>query len=224
MNDSWHAYFAEALGTLVFVFVAAAVVLTQQQSRLFTTEGVALATGFALAAVVYSTAHISGGHVNPAVTITMWATGKMKAMTALGYVVAQLVGAVIAALFVKVMFEGVVSPQYFLGDAMLGQGVSVGKAIFLEAIMTFVLVWTFFATVIDKRAGHNFGPLIMGLVLATAVIVIGPYTSAALNPARSFGPALVSSHWTVHFVYWIGPLIGSLLAGFGYSYGFLKKE
>ncbi len=224
MQDNWQKYLTEAFATFAFVFIAAGAVLANWKTAgSLGTVGVALAHGLALTAIIYSAWHISGAHVNPAVTVALWATGHVKTLMAVGYILAQLVGSVVAALFLKVVFVGV-SPQYFLGDTMLLPGVTPGMGILVEALLTFFLVWTVFATLVDKRATAGFGGLCVGLVFAVSVMVGYSFTMAALNPARSFGPALVSSHWGTHYVYWVGPMIGALVAGFVYHFGFLKRH
>ncbi|MBP9718803.1 aquaporin [Candidatus Gracilibacteria bacterium] len=223
MNETWQRYLAEMLGTFVLVFVAAGSVLTNYLGGgSLGTVGVALATGFTLAAMVYATWYISGAHLNPAVTVAMWATGQTKLVPAVMYIVSQLVGAVVAALFIKVIYT-TVSPQFFLGDAMLGNGVTPGMGILIEALLTFFLVWTFFATIMDKRAAPGFGALALGLVLAVGIMIGGNFTMGALNPARSFGPALLSSHWENHYVFWVGPVLGALVAGFSHHYLLRKR-
>lgn len=224
MQDNWQKYVAEAFGTFAFVFVAAGGVLANWQTGgSLGTVGIALAQGFMLAAMMYGVWHISGANLNPAVTVALWATGHVKTAVALGYIVAQLVGATIAALFLKVIFAGA-APQYYLGDAMLGTNVTPGMAILVEAVLTFFLVWTVFGTIIDKKASPGFGALAVGFVMAVGVMLGGSFTMGALNPARSFGPALVTSHWVNHYIYWVGPIIGALVAGFIYHFGFIKKH
>lgn len=224
MQDNWQKYLAEAFATFAFVFIAAGSVLANfKTAGSLGTVGIALAHGFALAAMIYTVWHFSGSHLNPAVTVALWATGHVKTLVAIGYIIAQLVGSVVAALFLKVIFVSV-SPQYYLGDNMLLPGITPGMGILVEALLTFFLVWTVFATLVDKKATPGFGGLCVGLVMAVSVMIGGSFTMAALNPARSFGPALVSSHWDVHYVYWVGPIIGALIAGFVYHFGFLKKH
>lgn len=223
--ENWNKYLAEAIASFALVFVAAGAVLANAQTGgSLQTLGIALATGLTLAAVMYGAMHISGAHVNPAITISLWATGHTKLMQAIGYVISQLIGAVVAALFLKVIFGGVVSPQYFLGDTTLLAGVTPGMGILVEAILTFFLVWTFFATVVDKKATPGFGALAVGFVLAVGIMFAGGITMGALNPARSFGPALITSHWAGHYVYWVGPIVGGIVAGFVYHFGILKKH
>lgn len=223
--ENWNKYLAEAVASFALVFVAAGVVLANAQTGgSLQTLGIALATGLTLAAVMYGSMHISGAHVNPAVTIALWATGHTKFMQAVGYVISQLIGAVVAGLFLKAIFGGVVSPQYFLGDTTLAAGVTPGMGILVEAILTFFLVWTVFATIVDKKATPGFGALMVGFILAVGIMFAGGITMGALNPARSFGPALITSHWAGHYVYWVGPIVGGLVAGFVYHFGILKKH
>ncbi len=223
--ENWNKYLAEAVASFALVFIAAGVVLANAQTGgSLGTVGIALATGLTLAAVMYSAWHISGAHVNPAVTVALWTTGHIKLAQAAAYIASQLIGAIVAALFLKVIFGGIVSPQYFLGDTTLAAGVTSGMGILVEAILTFFLVWTFFATMVDKKATSGFGALAVGLVLAVGIMFAGGITMGALNPARSFGPALITSHWSGHYVYWVGPIVGGLVAGFVYHFGVLKKH
>lgn len=225
MQDSWQKYVAEAFATFAFVFIAAGSVLANWQTGgSLGTLGVALAHGLALTAMIYAVWHISGAHLNPAVTVALWATGHIKTLTGIGYILAQLVGSVVAALFLKVVFVGV-SPQYYLGDTTLGMGISPGMGILVEALLTFFLVWTVFGTIVDKRTSSaGLGGLCVGMIMALGIMVGGHLTMGALNPARSFGPALVSSHWADHYVYWVGPIVGALIASFVYHFGFMKKH
>lgn len=223
MQGNFQKYLAEALGTFALVLIAAGSVLANAQTGSLGTLGVAMAHALGIAAVLYTVWHISGGHLNPAVTVSLWATGHVKTLTAVFYIIAQLVGAVVAALLLNVMF-GSVSPQFYIGDTSLGAGVTPAVGILVEAVFTFLLVWTVFATMVDKKAANGFGALAVGLIIGVGVLISMNLTGGALNPARSFGPALVSSHWENHYVYWIGPLIGGLVAGFLYHFSFLKKD
>lgn len=224
MQDTWQKYVAEAFATFAFVFVAAGSVLANWQTGGgLGTVGVALAHGAVITAMLYAVWHLSGAYLNPAVVVALWATGHLKTLVSVGYIIAQLAGSVVAALFLKIIFTGV-SPQFYLGDTMLGTGITPGMGILIEALLTFFLVWTVFGTMVDKKASPGFGPLAVGLVVTFAVMVGGSFTMSALNPARSFGPALVSSHWVNHYVYWVGPILGSLVAGLVYHFGFMKRH
>jgi len=223
MQDNLQKYLAEAIGTFVLVFIAAGVNLANwKMGGSIGIFGIASATGIALASMIYAFGHISGGHFNPAVTISFWATGLIKSVQAVFYVIAQLAGSVVAAILLKAIFVGV-SPQYFLADTTLTSGVTPGMGILVEAILTFIFLLTIYGALVDKKAVPGFGGLMVGAVLAALIMVGGSLTMGALNPARSFGPALVSSHWAVHYVYWVGPVIGAVVAGFMYRFGLSKK-
>lgn len=223
MEENIKKYLAEAFGVFIFVFIAAGSVLANWQTGgALGVVGIALAHGFVFAAMVYAVYHISGAHLNPAVTIALWATGHVKTLAGLGYIIAQLIGSAAAALLLKVIFASA-SPQFFLGDTVLGSGITPAVGILIEAILTFFLVWTYFGALVDKKAFPGFGGLAVGLVFAVCMLVGLNLTMAALNPARSFGPALISSHWEMHYVYWIGPIIGGLLAGLIYHFGLGRK-
>lgn len=225
MQESWQKYLAEAVGTLVFVFLLGGAALAQGVTGTLGVPGLALAGGLALLAMVYVTGHLSGAHLNPGVTVALWATGHVKTGTGVSYIIAQLVGAVVAALFLRVAFP-VASPSLNLGNVALGSGITPGAAIFVEAVLTFVLVYTYFGMVVDRKneGGMGHAGLALGLVYAASVMVAYTLTGGALNPARVFGPALVSGSWALHYVYWVGPLIGALVAAFVYHFGYLKRR
>lgn len=223
MQDTWQKYVAEAFATFAFVFIAAGSVLANSQVGGLGTIGVALANGLTIAVMIYAIWHISGAHLNPAVTVALWATGHIKTLVGIGYILAQLVGSVVAALFLKVVFVSA-SPALYLGNTMLVGGTTPGMGILVEAILTFFLVWTVFGTIIDKRATPGFGGLMVGFIIVVSIMVGSGFTMGALNPARAFGPALVSASWLNHYVYWVGPIIGALVAGLVYHFGFIKRH
>ncbi len=206
-------YLAEGFGTFIFVLAAAGSILANNQTGgALGVVGIALVHAFALAAVIYSIWHISGAHVNPAISIAQALTGHLAPLVALGYVVSQLIGAVTAALLLKFLFADV-SAQLYLGDAMLGTNVSPLTGMVAEAVFTFALSWVVYGAAVSKKAATGFGGLAAGAMLGVAILVIGHISGASLNPARSFGPALVSAHWDNHFIYWVGPLFGAIVAG-----------
>ena len=208
-----NTYIAETFGTFIFVLAAAGSILANNQTGgALGIVGIALVHVFALAAVIYSISHVSGGHVNPAISIAQALTGHLKPLVALGYVGSQLLGAVGAALVLKFLFAGV-SAQLFLGDTTLGTNVTPLTAIVAEALFTFALSWVVYGAAVSKKATPGFGALAIGMTLGVAVLLIGHISGASLNPARSFGPALISAHWDNHFIYWVGPLLGAIVAG-----------
>ncbi len=225
MQESWQKYVAEALGTFSFVFVLSGAVLAHGVTGSLTVTGIALAGGFGLLAAIYAAGHFSGAHLNPAVTVALWATGHVKTVNGVGYVLAQLAGATVATLFLRVIYTSA-SPALHLGNVSVGVGVTPGVAILVEAILSFVLVYTYFATAVDRKndAGTGHAGLAMGLAFAALTLIGYNLTGAAMNPARVFGPALVSGDWVMHYVYWVGPLLGALVAAFVYHFGYMKKR
>ncbi|MDA1196918.1 MAG: aquaporin [Nanoarchaeota archaeon] len=211
------AYFAEAIATFGLVFIGAGVVLADAVSGgKIGILGVAIAHGLVLMCMIYATAHISGAHINPAVTIGLLITKNIKAAKAMGYIASQLVGAIVAAVLLKIIFVSAPTTAY-LGTPVLASGLSVTGAIIVEAILTFFLVFTIFGVAVDKRAPSGVYGAAIGLVLTFDILVGGILTGAAMNPARAFGPALVSGHFTNHLVYWIGPILGGIVAALMYS-------
>jgi aquaporin TIP len=225
---TWRAVLAELIGTLLFVFVGAGsvVVVTgvigvSPGDDVGALTAIALAHGLAIAVVVAGTAKISGGHVNPAVTFGAVIAGRMKLTTGILYVGAQLAGAVIGALLIKAAVVGDVEGN--LGAHALNLNALDGKGggVLVEAVLTFVLVFTVFATAIDRRGMGNLAPIAIGLAVLIDHLVGVPLTGASMNPARSFGPALVADAWDNHWVYWVGPLAGGGIAALAYYLTFM---
>ena len=182
---------------------------------------IALAHGVAIAFLVYATANISGGHLNPAVTFAAFLTKKISAARGLMFVVAQLGGAVVGALLLLATIPGAVDTN--LGAHALGPDVSVGMGLLMEIVITFALVFVIFATAVDPRGMGNLAPLAIGLTVLVDHLLAVPITGASMNPARSFGPALVSGEWAGHWLYWAGPLLGGALAGLVYQMAFINR-
>jgi MIP family channel proteins len=216
--DNLKAPIAELVGTYAFVFAGGAAIcvdsLTHGGVGLL---GIALAEGIAFAAMVSATAHISGGYLNPAVTIGALAGGKISFKNSIYYIVAQLIGATLAALTFKAFFSTQLLDVVHYAAVGLGSGVGTGEGIFLEAILTFILVFTVYGTLVDKQA-PRVGGLYVGLVITIGILAAGPLTGASMNPARAFGPALVSGFWENHLIYWVGPSLGGLVAAVIYQY------
>src|SRR5712692_1655154 len=222
---TWRAVLAEFIGVLLFVFVGAGSVVTvtgvlklDPSKDAAALVAIALAHGLAIATMVAATARISGGHINPAVTFAMVITGRLKAAVGVLYVAGQLVGAVVGALLLKIVV--VDSIEGNLGAHSLNTHAlsSDGAGLLVEIILTFVLVFTVFATAVDKRGLGNAAPIAIGLAILIDHFVGVPLTGASMNPARSFGPALVANAWGDHWVYWLGPLAGGGLAGLLYHF------
>ncbi|URD96789.1 hypothetical protein MUK42_30386 [Musa troglodytarum] len=182
---------------------------------------VAIAHALALAVAVAIAFNISGGHVNPAVTLGALVGRRISLVRAVFYWVAQLLGAVVAALLLRLATGGM-RPVGF----SVASGVSDWHAVLLEIVMTFGLVYTVYATAIDPKKGHlgTIAPLAIGFIQGANILAGGPFDGAAMNPARAFGPALIGWRWKHHWVYWVGPFIGAALAGVMYEFLMIPAE
>lgn len=219
--ELWRAYLAEFLGTFIFVLLANGAILTNNFYEVGNL-GVALASGLAIAAAVFATVHLSGAHLNPAVTLAMWLTKKVTGTVASAYIIGQVLGGVAASGLLLLIFGQGISELGF-GVLALGIGINQQMGIMVEAIFTAILILTVFATMVDRRGPISFGPLAVGLVVTAAGIVAGPITGAMLNPARVVGPAVISGGWDNLAVWIVGPALGSLF-GLVYDFLFLKKK
>ncbi|MBI4240935.1 MAG: MIP family channel protein [Candidatus Rokubacteria bacterium] len=227
MNGTWRATLAEFIATLLFVFLGAGTVvvtggLMKEGLTAARLVAIALAHGLAIALLVAATARISGGHINPAVTFGALITGKINLGKAIAYAVAQLVGGVVGALLLKGVIPA--GAQGNLGAHGLGAGVSAGGGLLAEIVLTFALVFVIFATAVDPKGLGHIAPAAIGLTVLVDHLFGVPVTGASMNPARSFGPALVAGAWDTHWIFWIGPLIGGGLAALVYEFLFLRRE
>ncbi|KAJ9698337.1 hypothetical protein PVL29_007424 [Vitis rotundifolia] len=178
----------------------------------------AVAHAFALFVAVSIAANISGGHVNPAVTFGALVGGHITFFRSILYWIAQLLGSVVACLLLKFATGGLTTSAFSLSS-----GVSVWNALVFEIVMTFGLVYTVYATAIDPKKG-NIGiiaPIAIGFIVGANILVGGAFDGASMNPAVSFGPAVVSWTWSNHWVYWLGPFIGAAIAAIVYSIFYL---
>ena len=219
---------AEFIGTFALIFFGAGAICTEQFLHgaggvgLF---GIAIAHGLAIAIMVSALGHISGGHFNPAVTIGFWVTKRINTLDVVLYWAAQLAGAIAAAFLLKAIIPEDTWRAVALGTPDLARDFSRLSGMILEAVTTFFLVLTVFATAVDEKgAFRSIAGFGIGLSISLGILVAGPFTGAALNPARAFGPALAASHWANHGVYWVGPLAGGFVAGLLYDSLYLKKS
>ena len=221
------ALVAEAIGTfLFFVIGAGAVIMNAQTGGEVGLIGVALAHGLTLAALGTAFAAVSGGQFNPVVTVALWLVGKVRTIEGIRYVVAQLVGAAAAGFALKLAFGG-----FDAGDSawsISGGGVPAAPgltqltAIAVEAVLTALLVYAVLLTAVDKRA-PQMGALFIGGVIIADIMVGGPLTGAAMNPARWFGPAIALGDLSGAAVYIAGPLIGAVVAALSVRYLFAER-
>jgi MIP family channel proteins len=217
------AAIAELVGTFILVFggtaVAVAAILARPTAGgAYGSLAVALAFGLALAIVVASIGHVSGAHVNPAVTIGMAATGKFPWNYVPIYVAAQLVGAVLAALATWLTFGGVgARSEASLAATYPARGVGDLQAFIVEILITFILVFVVMAVATDERAPAAIAPIAVGFALAVGVFIAGPVTGGSVNPARSLGPMIVAGDLTSVWLYILGPIIGGALGALLYD-------
>jgi len=212
------ALIAEFVGTFALIFIGVgAIAANSAAGDGGTLVGVALAHGLTIAVMVAATAAISGGHLNPAVTIGALVTKKIDGMNAVGYIIAQCLGAIVAAALIKAALPDALLHGVGMGTPALAGDVSATKGILIEAVLTFFLMFVIYGTAIDPR-GPGIAPLFIGLTVGLDILMGGPFTGAAMNPARHLGPALLGGGGRDIAVYWIGPVSGAVLAALLYHH------
>ena len=212
---------AEFIGTFTLIFIGAGSIMNGKADLL----GVALAHGLAIAIMVSAFAAISGAHFNPAVSLGMLVTRRIDGKTFLSYVVAQLAGASVAALILRYIFGWSTDAGKSLGSAAVAAGLSPTKAMIAEAIGTLLLVAVIFGVAVDKRGTFNaVAGFPIGLMISLDILLMGPLTGATVNPARWFGPALVSGSWANSWVWIVGPLLGGAVAALSFDKIFAPEK
>ncbi len=205
-------YLAEFIGTFGLVFAGCrAIVINAHTGGQVTQVGIGLTFGLVVAAMIYATGHLSGAHLNPAVSLAFAVTRHFPLRYLLPYSVAQLAGAAAAGGTLRLLFGPIAS----LG-ATLPRG-SAWQALVLEGILTFFLMSVIMAMATDSRAVGQSAPLAIGGTVGLEALFAGPISGASMNPARSFGPALASGEFAHHWVYWIAPIAGALLGAMTYD-------
>ena len=223
MRDSWRHFVAEFIGTFALVFVGgASIMLAKDLASPSGLIEIAFAHGLILAVMVSALMRISG-HFNPAVTLGFLATRRIDPLMAAVYILAQLIGAIVGAYFLKWTFPFTLFEATHGGGQALAIQVSGGQGFALEAVATFFLVLTVFGTVVDPKA-PRIGGLGIGFVLAADILAIGPLTGASMNPARSFGPAVASGYFEAQLLYWAAPIVGGVVAAVLYDYLFIRRD
>ncbi|KAH6791819.1 gamma tonoplast intrinsic protein [Perilla frutescens var. hirtella] len=218
---------AEFISTLIFVFAGSGSTIAYNKITGFAAASpsglvaAAIAYGFALFVAVSISANISGGHVNPAVTFGLFVGGNITLFRGLLYIIAQLLGSIVACFLLTFTTGGMETPAF-----TVSAGVSVWAALVFEIVMTFGLVYTVYATAVDPKKGEvgTIAPIAIGFIVAANILAGGAFTGASMNPAVSFGPALVSFSWKDHWVFWAGPLIGAGIAGIVYEAFFISHS
>lgn len=194
---------AEAIGTFFLVLIGPGAVMVDAYSGgAIGHVGVALAFAFVVTAMVYAIGHLSGAHINPAVTLGFWSVRRFPAGEVIPYVMAQCAGAVAAS----TVLRGALGSVGSMG-ATLPQ-VPTSAAFLIEWLLSFGLMFVIMAVATDERVADGFAPLAVGVTVGFCAMMGGPLTGASMNPARSFGPALVGGLWTTHWLYWLAPITG----------------
>ena len=217
---------AEFIGTFFLVFIGTGAIAADVFSGgAVGLLGVALAFGLAVSMMVAATAKISGGHINPAVTFGLFVTGNIGGKEAGTYILAQLLGATGASFVLSLISPNASVTASNLGVTLPASGVSAGTLVGFEIALTFMLVFVIFSVAFDPKSQFKgIANFVIGLTVTSCALVGGTITGASLNPARSFGPALITGTWDYQWAYWIAPLIGGALAAFVYSKLFLSGK
>ena len=205
---------AEFIGTFALIFIGAGALALNKGGLV----GIALAHGLVIVTFAYAYGHISGTHINPAVTLGLLIAGEIQIAAAVGYWIVQFVGGILGA----VVLNAVLPEAGDLGVTILGENVTSTQGLIVEIVLTFFLVNTIFNTAVSGKAG-NFAGLAIGLTLVLSILMGGPLTRASLNPARTLGPAIVSGNYADIWLYFVGPAIGAVLAALLYI-GVLKDK
>jgi aquaporin-4 len=224
------AWLAEAIATygLVFFGPLSVILAISAFGEELTTQSVlfiALGHGGAIGIMVYAFGHISGAHINPAVTIPMIITKKIGLTDGIGYIIFQLIGAVAAAASLKAILPELGQAVNFATQGgpsdLINKSITSGFAV--EAIMTFFLVTVIFMTAVHKKASPGLHGFSIGGIIFLIHLVAVPLTGASVNPARTFGPALISGFWEFHWLYWAAPILGGIIAGVLMNYIYVNK-
>lgn len=219
------AFLAEFIGTFTLVFVGvgatAADYMTGGASG---PTGVALAHGLALAVMISAVASVSGGHLNPAVTLGLLSANKIDATSAIGYVISQCLAGIVAVAVLKLCLpsEVMFDIQYGVPAVSDAPDITTAMALVTEIVLTFFLVFVVYGTAVDRRA-PKMGGLFIGLSVAMGILMGGTISGAAMNPARHLGPALLGGGMQDTWIYWVGPVLGGVLAALTYRY-FLEEK
>ena len=221
------ALVAEFLGTFFLCFAGIGAILSAT-----TVVGgggglvaIALAHGIALSVAVSAFGGLSGAHFNPAVTTGMLVTGRISAPNAVAYMLSQLAGATVAAKACAMIFPASAVAEANLGIPLPAAWATTGTVLGVEIILTFLLMVAIFGTAVDPRgAAVKIGGFGIGLTVTFDILAGGPVTGASMNPARSFGPALVQGHWDWHGFYWVAPILGAVIGALVYQHLILEKE
>lgn len=207
----------EFIGTFALMFLGAgSIILTKGENLV----AIALAHGLAIGVMIAAGGHLSGGLFNPAVAIGLMSTGKLPPLRGLAFIVSEMLGGIAAAIVLKAMLPAALvnDPKVKLGATLPGPGIEAWQACGIEIVLTFFLMFVIYGAAVDKRGATAIAPLAIGLTITIDILMGGGFTGASMNPARSIGPMLLQSEWTAAWVYFVGPIVGAVLAALVYHF------
>jgi len=212
---NFKACVAEFIGTFALIYIGVGAIAADPGLT-----GIALAYGLTMAVMVSATMAISGGQLNPAVTAGVFIAKKISGVQAIAHIISQCLGAIVAAILITMSLASL--DAVVKGTPALAQGVTDFQGVLVEAVLTFFLVFVVLLTAVDPRA-HKVGGLFIGLTIVLDILMGGPITGAAMNPARHLGPALLGGGMGQAWIYWVGPVLGGVVAGLIYC-GVLEEK
>ncbi|XP_044261919.1 aquaporin AQPAe.a isoform X2 [Tribolium madens] len=218
----WRMLVAEFIGTFLLVVIGCGSIVLPGEVIIVR---IALTFGITVATLAQSIGHVSGCHINPAVTLSLFATGDIKLLRALLFIAVQLIGAVGGSAVLRLMVPEDKEKNLGITNINVQDGVTDVQGFLMEVILTFLLLFIIHAVCDPRRKDiKGSAPLAIGLAVTACHLCGIPYSGSSLNPARSFGPAVIMDSWENHWVYWAGPLVGGVLAGLIYKYLFKTKK
>lgn len=219
LSQCWREAIAEFLGTFILIFTGTgAVMVNSITDGAISHLGISFVFGATVSAVIYSIGHLSGAHINPAVTLAFWTGGFFPKQRVLPYILAQSLGAIAASATLLLTL----GPIGNLGATVPLDGNWL-QSLVVEIIITFILMFVILAGAVDSHAHKDFAGLTIGLTVTFLAILMGPISGTSMNPARSLGPALISGVWQHHWIYWLAPIIGAQLAVLVYRPLFVER-
>lgn len=220
----WRAVLAEGLGSLLFLLCVTCVALPWGPNGTSANNvEIGIGIGLSIGSLAQAFGHVSGGHLNPAVTFAMMLSLKISIVKGLLYIVAQIVGGIIGAALTYACTPS--TKRDMLGVTKLGTDVGAGEGFLLELLFTFILVFTVFSITDAKKKVEPYGTTLgIGIVILVCHVCLIPFTGCGINPTRSFGPAVMMDFWDDHWIYWIGPLLGAALAALLYHFLFFVED